>query len=340
MVGFGQSGCQSAVLQLERRATRYISCIFNGSPITIPSLENDPMRTGPRLRLAVAASWLFVSNGAAVALSAEAEIPATVAPDAEGIPPGAAPVADADPDAATQEMPETAYRAEGFQRPDPPDEATFPDLRPLSPEHDVWIDMERKRVVMRGGVCLRRGPIEMFACIHQWVPDRFSPNSKVKRGTKEYESVVTINTTAALVHTALLAVGAEVGRPVQFVPEYRPAEGTEIEVLVCWEDEDGNQQQARAQDWVRNERTGKAMEHRWVFAGSGFFVEPRTGRRHYMGEVGNLICVANFVDAVLDVPIESSASNEHLLYEAYTENIPPVGTPVTIVLIPKTCENS
>jgi hypothetical protein len=48
-----------------------------------------------------------------------------------------------------------------------------------------------------------------------------------------------------------------------------------------------------------------------------------------------LICVSNFPSAVLDVPIQSTDSNAALLFAAYTERIPPIGTPVTIVLAPK-----
>jgi hypothetical protein len=38
---------------------------------------------------------------------------------------------------------------------------------------------------------------------------------------------------------------------------------------------------------------------------------------------------------MLDLPIESSQSNEALLFRAFTERIPPLGTPVTLLLTPK-----
>ena len=38
---------------------------------------------------------------------------------------------------------------------------------------------------------------------------------------------------------------------------------------------------------------------------------------------------------MLDLPIESSQSNEALLYQARTEKIPPVGTKVALVLTPR-----
>jgi hypothetical protein len=76
------------------------------------------------------------------------------------------------------------------------------------------------------------------------------------------------------------------------------------------------------------------MKADWVFAGSGFYTEEETGKESYRAEGGDLICVANFADATIDVAIPSSADDSNRNFEAYTERIPPKGTPVTIELIP------
>jgi len=47
-----------------------------------------------------------------------------------------------------------------------------------------------------------------------------------------------------------------------------------------------------------------------------------------------LICVANFATATLDLSASSSAANDDLMFEAFTEKVPPIGTKVTIELIP------
>lgn len=221
-----------------------------------------------------------------------------------------------------------------FQPLPPPDPELFPGLKRMSPRHDVWFDPEHKRVVMQSGVCLRRGPLEMFACIHQWIKDPYAPGGRLRRGTKEYESVVTINTTAALVHAALLAAGAEPGHPVRYQP-YQAATGTPIEVTLYWKDAQGERHHAPAQHWIKNTKTGEAMEYGWVFAGSGFWKNERTGKEEYMAENGDLICVSNFSDAVLDLPVPSPQANNALLFEAFTERIPPMGTTVTVVLTPQ-----
>jgi hypothetical protein len=204
--------------------------------------------------------------------------------------------------------------------PTPPTKLPAPEgATRLSPKYDVWFDAKRGVVLVDGQVSLRRGVLEMFACI---------------RNTKEHESVVTADTQAFLVHAGLLRLGAEPGHPAQFVPEFKPPTGTEIDVSVEWRDAQGKLQTARAQDWIRDVKTGKAMMHPWVFAGSRFWTDEETGRQYYQAEGGDFICVSNFGTAALDIPVESSQSNDTLEFEAFTERIPPLGTPVRLVLRP------
>lgn len=206
--------------------------------------------------------------------------------------------------------------------PDEPAAADKPKLIRLHPKAPIWLEKrgDRKRVVMVGKVCLREGQLEMFACT---------------RGTKEHESVVSVPVEANVVHSALLAAGAEPGRTAQFEPEYQPASGTEVDVLLFWTDAAGQRRRARGQEWVKDVQTGQELADPWVFAGSGFWVDQQTGQRHYMADMGDLVCVSNFTTAMLDLPIESSDKAGQLLFQAYTEHIPPVGTKVTMVLAPK-----
>jgi hypothetical protein len=194
------------------------------------------------------------------------------------------------------------------------------DAQRLSPDYDVWIDPQEKAVLVDGQISLREGMLEMFACT---------------RNTKEHESVVSANTKAFLVHAALLRLGAQPGHPAQFVPEFKPPTGTEIDVLVHWVDPSGQAHTQRAQEWVKDIRTGKAMTHPWVFAGSRFWTDEETGKQYYQAEAGDFICVSNFGTAMLDIPVSSSQSNQELAFEAFTEHIPPLGAPVRLVLKPK-----
>jgi hypothetical protein len=202
----------------------------------------------------------------------------------------------------------------------PPEAISESNLTRLSKEDSVWIDTKRKLVVVDGEVAFRDGFLEMFAC---------------PQGTKEHESLVAVYSKAYVVHTALLAVGAVPGKPVQFDPEYRRAEGPIVDIYVLWRDAKGEKHSVRAQEWVRNTKAEKQMEQDWVFAGSGFWTDEETGKKHYYAEQGDLVCVSNFATAMLDVPIPSSQSADQLMFEAFTERIPPKGTKVRLVLIPR-----
>lgn len=212
-----------------------------------------------------------------------------------------------------------------FSLSEEPSESASSDKQPterlvkLSKDHNIWIDMQRKLVVVDGKVAIREGSLEMFAC---------------PKGTKEHEAVVSVESTAQLVHAGLLAVGAVPGHPVRFNPKYVAASGTKVEILVLWQDEKGKHKM-RAQQWVKNAETGKEMEHDWVFGGSSFWRDERTGENYYSADGGDLVCVSNFSTATLDLPIESSQANSGLLFSAFTERIPPRDTKVRLVLIPE-----
>ncbi len=189
----------------------------------------------------------------------------------------------------------------------------------LSEPNRAWIDAERGIVFIDGYVSLQEGMLEMFAC---------------PVGTKEHESVVAVYCRAQVAHAALLALGAKTGAPVQFEP-FQPPTGTEIDISVRWLDQNGKWQSTRAQDWVKDIKTDTPMTHPWVFAGSGFWKDEESGQEYYMADAGDFICVSNFTTATLDIPAESSQVNEGLLFEANSEKVPPLGTPVRLVLTPK-----
>jgi hypothetical protein len=192
-----------------------------------------------------------------------------------------------------------------------------PDLRRLSPDHAIWLDAARGEVIMGGVITLADGGIEVFAC-----PER----------TKEHEAVVATRCPARFLHAGLLAIGLEPGSPVAYHPDYVPARGPEVAIRVRWVDAAGVPQECRAQEWVRNTKTGGQLAAEWVFAGSGFWRDPADGAEHYQADGGDMICVSNFPTALLDLPIKSSESNEALLFEVFAGRVPPRGTAVELVL--------
>lgn len=78
----------------------------------------------------------------------------------------------------------------------------------------------------------------------------------------------------------------------------------------------------------------KPMQADFVFTGSSF-APVEGGGEVYLAQAGSAICVANFSDAMIDVGVRSSASNDvGLLYEPWTERVPPLETEVMLELKP------
>ena len=223
-------------------------------------------------------------------------------------------------DAEADEIPRDETPQETAQRLGPPLVEQRETLQRLDEVDSIWLDKAGGRLIMVGEVCQQQAPLEMLACLWH---------------TKEHEAVLTVRVPAKAAHAGLLALGAKPGNPVQFMPKYVPASGTVIDIDVIWKDENGRIQKKRAQEWVRNFSTKKPMQRDWVFAGSGFWTDESTGKKHYQAQSGDFICVSNFSTAMLDLPVKSTQRNDALMFEALSENIPPLGTPVTIVLKPR-----
>lgn len=191
-----------------------------------------------------------------------------------------------------------------------------PELKRLSKTEEVWIDAAKKQVVVGGSIVLDEGGIEVFAC---------------PKGSKEHEAIVATNSSAKLVHAGLLAIGLEPGNPVSFDPVYVPAKGQVVAITMRWKDAAGKSHEQPAQEWIRNTKTGKALDAPWVFAGSQFWQDPTDGTQYYQADGGDLVCVSNFPTATLDLPIESSQSNEALLFEVFPGRVPPRDTEVDLI---------
>jgi hypothetical protein len=178
---------------------------------------------------------------------------------------------------------------------------------------------DQRRVRIDAEVCFREGPLELLLC---------------RKFTKEHEAVLAADIDARVVHAALEVAGAKAGSPVRYEPKYQPAHGTTIQVTLEYE-QGGKTVRVPAQQWIRDERTRKEMSHPWVFAGSRFFADPENPKQPiYTANGGDVICVSNFPDAMLDLPIHSPQEDANRLYEAFTERIPPLGTKVTVILEP------
>jgi hypothetical protein len=92
----------------------------------------------------------------------------------------------------------------------------------------------------------------------------------------------------------------------------------------------------KAVAYFYDQSQSKQLDAGWVFVGSGYYLDEKTGKKSYLAEAGDLICVSNFPTAMLDLAIKSTdKQDEGLLFEAWTERIPPRGTEVTMELVPR-----
>jgi hypothetical protein len=179
---------------------------------------------------------------------------------------------------------------------------------------------DKRRVRVSAYVCLRMGQLEQFL---------------TRKRTKEHEAILAADVDARDIHTALTLARAEAGHPVKFQSQYKPPSGTPIKIFLEYT-KDQKTVRVPAQQWIRNARTKKILDSDWVFAGSVLIPDPFEPKKKpfYAANEGDVICISNFDTALLDLPLNSSKANDDLLFEAFTERIPAVETPVQVILEP------
>jgi hypothetical protein len=197
----------------------------------------------------------------------------------------------------------------------PQAEAIAPDPAWKSLGRSLWFDAKARRLILRARVVLRDGYLEHLMC---------------SKGTKEHEAILATDAVPNLIHAGLLLTGAEPGHPVQFVPKFEPPRGPAIAIELSW-GEDGKIHKSDARQWVKDEKN-VPLARDWVFAGSQFYEDATTKQKRYAADDGDLITVANFGSAILDLPIESSANDAERAFSANTAKIPPLGTEVLVSL--------
>jgi hypothetical protein len=179
---------------------------------------------------------------------------------------------------------------------------------------------EQRRVLVQATVCLRQGPLEGLL---------------TRKQAKEHEYILAADCDARHIHYALTLAGAKEGSPVKFEPKYQPATGSAVSITLQYE-EKGKTITVPASKWIRNSKTKKDLDVNWVFAGSQFAVDPTDKQKPpmYQANHGDIICVCNIEDAMLDLPVESTKSFDDRVWEANSDRIPPIDTKVTVILEP------
>jgi hypothetical protein len=207
--------------------------------------------------------------------------------------------------------------------PTPPPEATkSSEVKkvPAGKNITLLIEGDKRSVQVDAVVCLREGALEQLL---------------TRKGSKEHEAILAADIDARDLHKALLLTGAEPGSPVNYLPKFKAPSGPKVKVFVRWE-EKGKVRTEPAQTWVQDVTTKKALDSDWVFAGSRFVknILDESKPDYYLANDGDVICVANFESALLDLPFSSSKDDAERSFVAFTQRIPPKDTKVALILEP------
>ncbi len=174
----------------------------------------------------------------------------------------------------------------------------------------VLVDPSNRCVIAQGYVNWTNGLVELFAC--------------GKEG-KTHESVLVLKASPLDMNIGLLLLGLKaVSRP-EAVGMWADQRGPELNLWVEWE-RDGKPQRSRAEEWVWNERTGRALEKTtWIYTGS--VVE-----NGYFRALSEDSYIATYWDpwSLINLPLACGGDQEALFINPKT--IPPTGTPVRLVV--------
>ena len=206
----------------------------------------------------------------------------------------------------------------------------------------IVVDTEKGEVRLEGKVCLRKGALELVVC---------------SKGTREHESIVAVKARPSHVTFALALLGLEPGQPAHGTESgvFSPPAGETLEITARFftvSDEEKARVDKRIAAGAKPEdirvrktllkevpawkllrltgsEVGVTRPIEWVYVG-----RPEKNMLVAADREGTVVCLSNFVEAVIDVPFESTADNADLLYEANPDVVPPVGTPVELVIRP------
>ncbi len=185
----------------------------------------------------------------------------------------------------------------------------------------VTVDRARGLIRVPGVVALREGWLEQAVC---------------QQGTRDHEALITVSMPPSSIHAALLLAGLEPGRPGHWRVrddgslELVPPTGEAVLIEVEWVDVAGITQCGPLSAWIRTE--GAAAPGSFVFAGS--VMRNRAVAPYVADQSGSVVGLVTFGDeliaSVAVVPDRADVAEPSL--KAWTERMPPEGTPVTVVI--------
>jgi hypothetical protein len=199
--------------------------------------------------------------------------------------------------------------------------------RVLEPFEGITVRPDVPVVEIEAWSCLEAGWLEQIACAPR---------------TREHETLVVIKAKPSDVHAALLLAGFAPGTPGSWSFEdeavsFTPPTGDRLEVLVRYE-LDGRTVEEPIRSWmVDAEGRPSFPDTAWVFAGSLFAPNPDwmgPGEHYVADHTGSIIGLVTFGDEVVgfEEVFSDQQSVQPLAWQVRIDHVPPVGTPVTVIL--------
>ncbi len=207
----------------------------------------------------------------------------------------------------------------------------------------IVINFRQRCVDVESSICLDHGALELIACT---------------KGSKEHESIVTINAKAMHIHAALLLLGANPGNPAMQKPinkqrtrwAHLPPAGDPVGVYLVFKNKAGKMVEHPISNFVvrsdedpdkmldakRNGDQKKAkFPHTFLFAGS-LLHSNTAGQRKYLSDVsGNVISISTFGDELLCLPGNHARDNGALIWSINATGLPRIGAKVILRLRPQ-----
>jgi hypothetical protein len=153
-------------------------------------------------------------------------------------------------------------------------------------------------------------------------------------GSREHESVLTVEARPSHIHLALLLIGAAPGNPQRAVM----GEDGQVQTLPAWGDAlqlflidpAYPEVEIPAHELVTDRRTGQMLsDNRWLFTGSRVH-EDEQGRAYVADFNGTVVSLVHFGDDLIAHPTNLTQSTDAQALATNPEKLPPQGSAVVL----------
>jgi hypothetical protein len=182
----------------------------------------------------------------------------------------------------------------------------------------VTVDVRNERVLVECEALHCEAPLEFFCVV---------------AGGSEHESVIRTRAKPSDIHTGLLMLGLTPGEPMKYseaTKKWFPPHGPPVNITMEY-DKDGKHYSLPAYKLMRDLKTKQSMPPQtWIFAGSRLLEDGTYGAN----PTGYVVSIVNFELTLLDVPRLASSANETLEWETALDLMPPLASPMTMIIEP------